>query len=59
MNYVEISVQLICLCYVLTFGSFMIIRPGLFKCDWSLFSIWNGVIVNNQTVWVKSGISLG
>ena len=31
------------------FGSFMIIRPSLFKCDWSLFSIWNGVIVINQS----------
>ena len=29
------------------FGSFMIIRPSLFKYDWSLFSIWNGVIVIN------------
>ena len=29
------------------FGSSMIIRPSLFKCDWSLFSIWNGVIVIN------------
>ena len=31
------------------FGSFMIIRPSLFKCDWSLFSIWNGVIVINKS----------
>ena len=37
----------------------MIIRPSLFKCDWFLFSIWKGVIVNNQTVWDKSGISPG
>ena len=31
------------------FGSFMIIRPCLLNCDWSVFSIWNGVIGFNQS----------
>ena len=51
------------------FGSFMIMRPSIFKCDWSIISIWNGVVGIQQImmkywtcrkkVWGKSGKSAG
>ena len=40
------------------FGCFMIMRPSIFKCDWSIFSIWNGVM-GIQPIRIKYGTGSG
>ena len=38
---------------------FIIIRPSFLKCDWLMFSIWNGLIVFNQSGQSMDDTSVG